>query len=179
MTSTTPELTPAAAAARAELDREITSTDQEVNYDANVMLNESLISLHLTVGLCEKAESAGYDIGEINSGVAVEIFENPCKMASVVWAIFSDKIMEAGIETEAAFKDMADGPVLRGIEHAMENAIRVFFPWGHDLMNLSKLERDAKKEEATRQVMAMISGATSGSSLESSESTQDPIDMAS
>ena len=178
MTST-PELTPAAAAARAELDREINSADEAVNYDGNVMLNDSLISLHLTVGLCEKAQAAGQDIGEINSGVAVEIFENPIKMASVVWAIFDDKIIAAGIEKEVAFKAMLDGAVLRGIEHAMENAIRVFFPWGHDLMNLSKLERDAKKEEATRQVMAMISGATSGSSLESSESTQDPIDMAS
>ena len=151
----------------------------KLDRDATVNINGKSVCLHLNVNICSKGRDAGYDIGDVEQDVCRNALNDPVLLCKVVWANYDDKFIAVGIGSEEELRPHLTGPVLREFERALENAVRVFFRWGNDLMDLYALDRKASTEASKKTLLETISGAMSGVSPESSESTQDQDDTAS
>lgn len=90
----------------------------------------SPIQLNLTTGRIMKAKAKGMDIGNIETGILGNMFLDPLQLGEIVWLLFEDRIVAAGIADADAFYDAIDGAANRQMHEGMKAAVRDFFTWG-------------------------------------------------
>jgi len=124
------------------------------------------IQLNLTTGRLILAAEKGMEISDIESGLLGQMFTSPIVLANAVWAIFEDRIVAAGVETEVAFYDLLDAKANRELDAAVKAAVSDFFTWGSAyIVQVNKaIENLSGSPEVT---LEPSGGTTSGISPES------------
>lgn len=129
-------------------------------------INGKDVDFSLDVGRKLMGKSNGQDLGDLESGVAMQMFLDPEAMAHAVWANFQDRLIAAGVQTDSEFFELLDGETSRKVTNAMKESITDFFPWGK--MVVEQVEKRLANLGAAVDQLSQ-SGHLSGNTLGSSE----------
>lgn len=115
-----------------------------------VKLGSCEFDMSLNVGRKIYGKSHGCDLGDLEGGPITTMFTDPEELAVATWAVFQDRIQDAGIATEEAFFDLLDGAAIDVVAAAFKKALIDFFPWGKVVVeeinrSLSNLAENARK----------------------------------
>lgn len=134
------------------------------------MPNSNNVDLSLNVGRVMYGKKNGVDIGDLENGPVSSMFLDPVKLGQAVWAVYQDRLTDAGYATDQKLFDLMDSKMTRQFEEAMKKALSDFFSWGRPLVE--QIEKKIGKITALMDnVENQASGQSSGDQPESLDST--------